>query len=255
MGLDIEMPTPPWKKPRKATTPRRPLSQELIVTTAIRILDAEGLDAVSMRRVAQELDTGPASLYAHVSNKDDLLELMLERVAGEIELPAEPDPARWQDQFREIARNSQRVWTAHADISRVSLARIPTGYNQLRITEALLGILLAGGVPPKVAAWALDRFGLLIDADAYEASVYGARMKQGFDPETYFTHIQDYYRNLPPERFPQITSMVDALMEGDGAERFEFGLELFIRGLASYAEDVKDVKDAGKSPGLDLNGT
>ncbi len=83
-----DLPTPPGRRPRKAATPRRPLTQEAIVETAIRVLDAEGLEAVTMRRVAQELGTGPASLYAHVSGKEELRELMLDRVAAEIKLPS-----------------------------------------------------------------------------------------------------------------------------------------------------------------------
>ncbi|MFC6929926.1 TetR/AcrR family transcriptional regulator [Actinomadura yumaensis] len=113
------MPTPPGRKPRKAAPSRRPLTQDGIVAAAVRVLDAEGLDGVTMRRVAQELDTGPASLYAHVSGKDELNELMLDRVAAEVRLP-EPDPERWQEQVKEVAREVRRVWQAHADIARVS---------------------------------------------------------------------------------------------------------------------------------------
>src|SRR5690606_28095546 len=76
MSSAAELPTPPWRKPRRGGRTRRPLSRDLIVETAQAVVRAEGLDAVSMRRVAQELGTGPASLYAHVSDKDELLELV-----------------------------------------------------------------------------------------------------------------------------------------------------------------------------------
>ena len=69
-----DMPTPPGRKPRRPAQPRQPLTRDAIVGTAIRVLDAEGLEAVTMRRVAQELGTGPASLYAHVSGKQELRE-------------------------------------------------------------------------------------------------------------------------------------------------------------------------------------
>jgi AcrR family transcriptional regulator len=236
-ATDGDMPTLPWRKLPKPAPPKQPLGQELIVDTAIRILDAEGLDGVSMRRVAQELGTGPASLYAHVSNKDELLELMLERIAGEVQLPEELDPARWQEQMKEIARDLQRVWTSHADIAKVSLITIPTGPNQLRIAEAMLILMRGGGVPDQAAAWALDRLGMYVDADAIEASMYTAKVRQGFNAEAYFSGLQDYFRRLPPERFPNITSMVDTLTAGNGDERFEFGLDVFIRGLASYVAE------------------
>jgi AcrR family transcriptional regulator len=236
-STDADMPTLPWRKAPRPAPPRQPLGQDLIVDTAIGVLDTEGLDGVSMRRVAQELGTGPASLYAHVSSKDELLELMLERIAGEVELPERLDPLRWQEQLKEIARAVQRVWASHADISKVSLAGIPTGPNLLRIADAVLGLMRGGGVPDQVAAWAVDRLGMYIDADAIEGSMHTARQKRGFDTESYFAGIQDYFRKLPPERFPNVTSLVDNLTAGDGDERFEFGLDVFIRGLASYVEE------------------
>jgi AcrR family transcriptional regulator len=237
-AIPAPIPVPPWRTPPKPAPTRQPLSQELIVDTALRILDSEGLDAVTMRRVAQELDTGPASLYAHVANKEELQHLMLDRVAGEIEVP-EPDPERWQEQVKEYARACQKVWTAHADIARISLGTVPTGPNSMRAAEGMLAILKAGGVPDQVAAWTLDRMGLYIDGDAYEAGVYIAREKTGFDAEAYFGQVREYFESLPKDRFPLITSMVDSLMAGDGDERFEFGIDLFVRGLASYAAEAK----------------
>ena len=79
--------------PVKRREPReRALTRDAIAAATLKIVDAEGLDAVTMRRVAQELGTGAASLYAHVAGKEELLELIVERVIGEVEIPAEPDP-------------------------------------------------------------------------------------------------------------------------------------------------------------------
>lgn len=232
-----DLPVPPWRKRRKAATPpRQPLSRGLIVETALRVLRAEGLDGVSMRRVAQELNTGAASLYAHVANKEELLELMLDRIAAEIRLP-EPDPARWQEQIKEIARECRRVWTAHADISLYSLGNIPTGPNLLAIAERQLELMRLGGVPDQVAAWFVDRLALYVDADAFEGTVYLSRVKEGWNPDTYFAQIHDYFAGLPAERYPNIVSMADTLTAGGDDERFEFGLDLIVRGLASYVKD------------------
>lgn len=238
--MSNEIPLPPWRTPPRATPPKQPLSQELIVETALRLLDAEGLDAVSMRRVAQELDTGPASLYAHVSNKDELWELVLEKVAGDVKLPGEPDPERWQEQLKELCMEVWRNLTLHRDLARISLAVIPTGPNSLRVSEHMLGIMLAGGVPRNVAGWALDRLFLYLDSDAYEGALHTAKAPPGSDPyehaRDYFQQISEYFRSLPPDRFPNTVSMVDELMGGDGDERFEFGLDLIIRGLEAYVE-------------------
>ncbi|GAA2165203.1 TetR family transcriptional regulator ActII [Actinomadura napierensis] len=209
--------------------------------TAIGVLDAEGLEAVTMRRVAQELGTGPASLYAHVADKQELRELMLDRVAAEIRLPAKPDPARWREQLKEVAMEIRRVYTSHRDIAKVSMGLIPTGPNLLAIAEAQLGLMLAGGVPPKVAGLAVDTLGMYIDADAIEDTFYTATLTGDVDPwehfQKYVDEIREYLKALPADRYPHIVSLVDDLTDQGGAERFEFGLDVLLRGIASYIED------------------
>jgi AcrR family transcriptional regulator len=214
----------------------------VIIDTAIRILDEDGLEGVSMRRVAEELGTGAASLYAHVANKDELLDLVHDRVMGEVRIPT-LDPARWQEQLREVAMESFRVYTSHQDIARVSLANVPTGPNALRISEGMLGIMLAGGVPPQVAAYALDRLALYIAADAYEGTLYrklwldSGLSREDF-MESYFGKIREFFQNLPADRFPLLTTHVDELMSGDSDQRFEFGLDMLIRSLDTYTPDL-----------------
>ncbi|MEV4615548.1 TetR/AcrR family transcriptional regulator C-terminal domain-containing protein [Kitasatospora sp. NPDC049258] len=233
--MTSQMPPVPWHKARRAEV-RQPLSQEAIVEAGIRILDAEGLGGVTMRRIAQELDTGPASLYAHVSNKDELCDLMLERIAGEIRLPERPEPDRWKEQIKELCLEAQAVFTRHRDITLVSLGAIPTGANQLRLAEFMLDVMLQAGVPPKVATWALDGLGQLIDADAYEACTYTDKLERGADLDAYFTSITDYFSKLPADRFPLISSMATTMVEGGGDDRFAFKLDVFLRGLESYIE-------------------
>jgi AcrR family transcriptional regulator len=228
------MPALPWDKPRRRRPAREPLTRERIVEAAIKILDREGLDAVSTRKIAEDLGTGSASLYAHVSSRDELIELMVDRIAGEIEVPV-PDPEHWQDQLRDYARHAQRVWAAHADIVRTSLATIPTGPGRLRVTEGLLAIMKAAGFSDQVAGWGTDRLQIYIDADTYEGWLFTAKIKQGFDVDEYLSSIREYYRKLPPDRFPILATMADNIT-GDGQRRFEFGLELIIAGLAAVRE-------------------
>lgn len=225
------MPALPWQKPRRRRPAKEPLTRDRIVAAAIAILDRDGLDAVTTRRVAEDLGTGSASLYAHVASRDELIELMVDRIAAEIEVP-EPDPARWPDQLRAYARHAQQVWAGHADITRASLASIPTGPQRLRVIERLLAILRAAGFSDQVAVWAIDRLQIYIDADVYEGSVYAAKIKQGLDIEEYLNSIRDYYGRLPADRFPVIASLADVIVAGSD-QRFEFGLDLFIDGLAA----------------------
>jgi AcrR family transcriptional regulator len=235
-----DLPVPAWKPTRPAPRTRPQLSREVIVDTAVRLLDADGLDGVSMRRVAEVLGTGPASLYAHVANKDELLELLHDRVIGEIEVPA-PDPERWQQQLREVAMSAFRVYSEHNDIARVSLANVPTSPNALRMAEGMMAIMLAGRVPAQVAAYAIDRLALYIAADAYEGTLFSKRrslagQSQEEFTQDYFANIREFFSSLPADRFPLLTAHVDALMSGDSNARFEFGLDMLIRSLATYVE-------------------
>src|SRR5262249_2159163 len=149
------LPAPPWQRvpQRPAGRRRDPLTQDAIVQTAIRLLDQQGLDALSMRRIGEELDTGAASLYWHVGSKDGLLDLIFADVVGEVDVP-EPEPDRWQEQLKEVARATRAVILRHNDIVRISIGRIPMGPNGLRVSEGLFGILRAGGIPDQLAVTA-----------------------------------------------------------------------------------------------------
>jgi AcrR family transcriptional regulator len=235
-----DLPVLPWKRARQAPPKRVALSRDMIVDTAIRLLDQDGLDGVSMRRVAEQLGTGPASLYAHVANKEELLDLMHDRVMSEIEVP-QPDPARWQEQLRDVLLHSSEVLEKHRDVARLSLANVPTGQNALRISEGIMAIMLAGGVPPQVAAFAVDRLALYIAADAYEGSLFVRQWADsGVDQNKFVTDhresVRSFFRALPADRFPLLNSHADVLTGGTREVRREFGLDMLIRSLATYVE-------------------
>ncbi len=233
------VPEPPWLRPAKRRTPpRTPLSRESIVEAALRVLDREGLDGVSMRRVAEELDTTAGALYWHVRNKEELLGLVFDRVAGEIELPA-PDPSRWQEQFKEVAREARRVLLRHRDIARFSIGRIPLGPNVLRITEWMLALLRGARVPDGTAAYAGDLFGLYVGAHAFEETLgLSSPTGEPLPAGDVLAMMRGYLASLPPAQFPNTVELVDELMSGGPDDRFEFGLDVIVRGLAAQAAGV-----------------
>src|SRR3954462_2703733 len=149
---DPAKPAPPWQRvPQRPGGRRRdPLTQDAIVETAMRILDAEGLDGLSMRRIADDLAPGPASLYWHVGSKDGLLDLIFDRVIGEQQVPA-PEPGEWREQLKEVARDMRRTILRHRDVGQISIGRIPMGPNGIRYSERVLAMLRAGGVPDQLA--------------------------------------------------------------------------------------------------------
>ncbi|MEY9925625.1 AcrR family transcriptional regulator [Catenulispora sp. GP43] len=232
-------PTPPWERtPRKAKAPARtPLSQEAIVDTALRILESEGYDALSMRHVAAELGTGAASLYAHVANKDELLKLCIDRVFSEAEIP-EPDPETWVEQLRETMRQTRRILQAHPGLARAMLGRVPMGPSGIRLVEGFMGLLRAGDLPDKVAAWAGDVVSLYVVASVFEDdvrfSVHGESTQE--DVEAWADEMKDYIKALPVTAFPNLVALAEPMFETGGPDgRFEFGLDLMLRGLASHS--------------------
>jgi AcrR family transcriptional regulator len=237
MSAQDAVPEPPWLRERpRRTAPRAPLSRDAIVDAALRVVDREGVEGVSMRRVAEELDTGPSSLYWHVRNKDELLNLVFDRVVGEIELPP-LDTSRWKEQVKESAREARRVMSRHRDIARVSLGQIPIGPNLIRFVEWQLALLRGAGIPDRAAAYAGDLFGLYLGAFAYEETLgLGSPTGEELPPHEVLAMIRDYFASLPPDRFPNTVALVDELMAGGPDERFEFGLDVLVRGLAAQAE-------------------
>ena len=220
------LPEPPRRGRRtvRAEPARVPLTRDRIVDAALRLVDAGGLDAVSMRSVAEALGTGPASLYAHVAGKDELLSLLIERLAGEMQLP-EPDPERWQEQVKELVREMHAVLLAHRDLARASLGTVPLGEAALRVSDRMIELLTLGGLPRQVIAHAVELLPLYAVATAYEQSLTSTE-----EGARYREEVGEYYAALPPDRFPHRA----ALGQGDPGERFEFGLDVLVAGLAAY---------------------
>lgn len=228
------MPEPPWRTPRKEVQ-RRSLSRQAIVEAALGVLRTDGIDGLSMRRVASELGTGPASLYAHVAHKEELLELVYDEVAAEIPVP-EPDPARWREQVTQLWEDSRDTLLRHRDIARVALGTVPLGPNSIRITEVTMSLLRAGGVPDQAVAWAVDVVGLYVSASAVEGAIQDRKAGEGHDPAHYYQQVNTYFASLPTDRFPTFVGLLPFLSEGNSDERFRFGLDLLVGGLQALAE-------------------
>jgi AcrR family transcriptional regulator len=216
---------PSWPRSTRAAR-RRTLSQEQIVDTALALLGRGSLDEVSMRRVAQELNTGAASLYAHVANKDELHELMLDRLLGRIDVP-EPDPRHWRRQMRELANAQFAVLTSYPGIARVGMeTTIPTGPNALRLAEGSLAILRAGGLSDRDAALAFDTVALQVSALAVEASAdAGAEIAQRS------AEIGEYMAARAAD-FPNLLAVGRHLGDATTAERVDFAVDGLLAGLS-----------------------
>jgi AcrR family transcriptional regulator len=225
------VPDPPWWRRREESSraERKPLTRDAIVEAALALLERDGLQALSMRRLAQELGTGAASLYWHVGDKEELLSLMLDRIVGESEV-IEPDPEHWQEQVKEMLRATRRLMQRRRDAAQLSLGRIPAGPSSLPVMERTLAVLAAAGLPARVISYAADMFALYVGGFAYEESL---RLPQQGDAAA----LGEYFRSLPAERFPTLVALAGDLTAGDADERFEFAIDLLVKGLEAMARD------------------
>lgn len=207
---------------------KSPLSKEAVIAAGLQVLRDEGIDRVTMRRVAAVLDTGPASLYVYVASRDDLLDELFDTIAGEIPLPGEPDPERWRDQLAALLTDCRDVMDRHPGIARVPLTKVPTGPNATLLADRVIGLLRAGGVPEMSAAWFVDVVFLYINAACYETAVYqeAGTVKADVDER-----IKEDFSAFDPAAYPNMVALMPMLVSGTRDERFAFGLQLMINGL------------------------
>ncbi|QUQ66249.1 TetR/AcrR family transcriptional regulator [Kutzneria sp. CA-103260] len=225
---------PPNPETEAATRRRRKtvFTPAQIVDTALGLIAAEGYEALTMRRLATALDTGPASLYAHVVDKADLDELLIGRLCSELVLP-EPEPAAWREQIRGVCGQIRDQYLKYPGVSRAALALAPTDLEVLRVSEGMLAIMVAGGVAPQAAAWAIDALLLYVAAYCLETSI---RHQRGTSADAPWVVDRDELRGrltaLPVATFPHTVAHAAELTAGDGHDRFDFTLGMMINGLA-----------------------
>jgi AcrR family transcriptional regulator len=217
-----------------SAAPRKtPITADRITDAALRVIAAEGYDALTIRRVAAVLETGPSSLYAHIVNKGDLDDLIIGRLHAAIELP-EPGPAAWRQQLLDVYGQIRDQYLKYPGVSRAALAMVPTHLETLRVREGLLAILLAGDVDPQTAAWVLDALTLYVSAYALEQSLVRQRQQhQDHDWVLSREELVARFSALPADRFPNTRRHAAELTSGSGHDRFDFTLSLMVDNLTS----------------------
>jgi AcrR family transcriptional regulator len=211
---------------------KKPITVDAIISTAFGIVEREGYESLTMRRVATALETGPSSLYAHVVNKEDLDELLIGRLCAEINLP-DPDPATWRQQVISVCTQLRDQYLRYPGISRAAFAAAPSNLDTLRISEGLLAILLTGGIDPQTAAWAIDSLTLYVNAYSLEVSLVNNQLSHSDD--NWVVSRDELLRRFAalPDTFPQTKRYAAELIAGTGHDRFDFTIGLMIDGLVT----------------------
>ncbi|MDX3537464.1 TetR/AcrR family transcriptional regulator [Streptomyces sp. MB09-01] len=181
-GASAASPVPSvWTRPRRKEQPPA-LSRDQIVTAAVRLLDAEGIEALSMRKLGTGMGAAATSLYRHVANKDELIELVVDEVYGELEVPEITDPGAWREALARSGHSLRDMVLRHPWVASV-LGQVGLAYlgpNLMRLSERMLRLARAAGFPPAEAELAMKAvISYVIGATTSEASYLSLLARSG----------------------------------------------------------------------------
>ncbi|HJV08225.1 MAG TPA: TetR/AcrR family transcriptional regulator, partial [Acidimicrobiales bacterium] len=201
------------------------LSAELIYETALRIVDGEGLDALTMRHLAEEIGVATMSLYSHVSTKEDLLLGVVNQVTAEIGLPDAGTPP-WEA-LKGVTREFRRVALRHPNLVPLIMRQPPTGYEGLRTLESALDALRRAGIEPPLAA------------QAYRLSASFAIGFVSLECGGFFrpVDVEAGAQVAPIElsALPRVAEMLPHLAKWDADAEFERGMDAVISVVSAWA--------------------
>ncbi len=218
-------------KPSASQSPRIPLSRERVLTAALRLADEHGIESLSMRKLAQSLDVKAMSLYNHVTNRDDLIDGIVDRVVSEIEVPKVG--ADWQVSMRQRAMSAHEVLLRHPWATMPLVSRVNIGPAMLRYVDSTLGCLREAGFSFEMADHACN---------AIDSHIYGFTLQElnfPFEETEYSEAATHFEPQLPADQYPYIHQLTHLVMDGsyNGIHDFEFGLDLILNGLNRLRSD------------------
>ncbi|KAB2381599.1 TetR/AcrR family transcriptional regulator [Actinomadura montaniterrae] len=237
-----------WTRPRRAKREQPTLTRDQIVDAALELLDAEGLDGLSMRRLGTRLNSGATSVYWHVANKDELLELALDRVMGEVRVPrpddgAEadaddgpndgPDAGGWRAAVAGYARDLRAMIHRHPWTVPLFGAQPMIGPNATRVLDEVIGAFDGAGLTGTALDNAMSLIAdYVIGAAGSEASWQGVHGTA--TGEDWIQALGPYLDGIA-ERHPRLTAHIREVWVRDTAgvveERFDYGLSCVLDGI------------------------
>lgn len=211
---------------------REPITKANILREALRLADSGGVASLSMRKIAAVLGVKAMSLYNHVSNKEEILDGLVELVVSEIELPRLDDP--WKPAMRRRADSAHAMLLSHPWAVLALLNRRTAGPKMLTYVDATLGCLRQAGFSPILA----DRIWNTMDNH-----IYGYTLREvnfPFQAPEYAETSREFLARIPAERYPHFTELAALIMEGgySGVHDFHFGLNLILDGVEAYRNAV-----------------
>lgn len=224
---------PKSAEPKAAESERTRLSRSAVVDRALRLADAEGVDALTIRRLAQELGVTPMALYWHFRNKDELITGLSDRIWSEIRSDIDP-AAHWSDQLRYLLESLVGVLRIHASASALLVSGDKLGRSHWQVTEVALDVLASAGFDPVHAAE--------IARSALWAALSLVMSEPGYEPSLSEEERAELQRrkhielaSLPPDRYPRLVQAAAPLTGCDVEFHYQFGVDLFIAGVRALA--------------------
>ncbi|MGK5553259.1 TetR/AcrR family transcriptional regulator C-terminal domain-containing protein [Actinomadura kijaniata] len=228
-----------WTRPPRRRRDRPALTRDQIVAEAVRLLDEEGLDALTMRRLAARLGAAANALYWHVTNKSELIELVVDEIYGEMRLPDTGDPADWRATVTELAHSAREVilrhpWTSGL-LGEVGMAYL--GPNLTRLFDRALTLLRSADFPLPAADRALNAvFSFVIGAATVEAATLNKIRQVGLTEDEWLRSVRPTLEESTQDH-PQMRELYVALAENEPErkrrEQFDYGLQRMLDGIAS----------------------
>ena len=211
---------------RAPSVVRRPLSRDVVLAAALKLVDTEGLEALSMRRLGKELGVEAMSLYNHVPSKSALLDGLIEHAIAHLE-PPDPDKA-WPDQVRQMAHSYRAMGNRHPHMVSLIATRPFNTPNALEPLERALALFRSAGFDEPSALHAFRTV-------ASFATGYTLAETEGFFGEHVPADTSDvlHPKDLDPDRFPNLVQVLPTIGRCDHDEEFDFALDVIIEGLRS----------------------
>jgi AcrR family transcriptional regulator len=209
----------------KKAKPRKRLTRDKILDAAVAIADADGLESLSMRKIAAKLQVEAMSLYNHIKNKDEILDGIVERIG--VEFSAPDTSGNWRKNMSQRAISAHEVLLKHPWATMLIVSRINLGPIMLRYVDATIGCLRGAGFSYQMADYAWN---------AIDSHIYGFTLQELNFPipdDSYASTAEDHLDLIPAEQFPHLNGMARLVIDGqhDGQSNFEFGLDLILDGL------------------------
>lgn len=201
------------------------LDRDQIVRAAVQLLDEEGVEQFSTRKLATRLGIKSPSLYSHVKSKEELFALVLDHVIGSCELPART--LGWQDQLHRIGHQLRNALTGHPATAQLLLGRLPFGPSGLRLADHIIGALRDHGFTDQLAAYGYNVFWNYVVGFASQETAFG----KGAGGRHRLKQLQQFLGELPRQDYPNLAAVATVLTEGRFTDRFELGLTAILNEL------------------------